>query len=100
MKHTRLVIFLLLFSFLSLSAEFSMAQMVATDQPFDNGAGNTGNAEIPVEEDNDPGCDPDLPQDQYPCPIDGGVVFLIAAGIGLAGKRAYNQKKDNKSFSH
>ena len=93
MKHTRLVIFLLLLSFFCLGTQLSMAQMVATDQPFDNGAGNTANAEIPVEEDNNPGCDPDLPQDQYPCPIDGGLSLLITAGIGLAGRRAYLLKR-------
>lgn len=27
------------------------------------------------------------------CPIDGGVSFLIAAGIALGGKKAYDLKK-------
>ena len=39
----------------------------------------------------DPGCDPLDPT----CPIDGGVSLLIAAGIGLGAKRAYDKKKKN-----
>ena len=27
------------------------------------------------------------------CPIDGGVVFLIVAGIGLGGKKAFKERK-------
>lgn len=37
----------------------------------------------------DPGCDPLDPA----CPIDGGLSLLIAAGIGIGAKKAYNQKK-------
>ncbi len=37
----------------------------------------------------DPGCDPLDPA----CPIDGGVSLLIAAGIGIGAKRAYDLKK-------
>ena len=37
----------------------------------------------------DPGCDPLDPQ----CPIDGGLSLLIAAGIGLGAKKAYDKKK-------
>lgn len=37
----------------------------------------------------DPGCDPLDPL----CPIDGGVSLLIAAGIGLGAKKAYDKKK-------
>ena len=37
----------------------------------------------------DPNCDPLDPL----CPIDGGVSLLIAAGIGLGAKKAYNKKK-------
>jgi hypothetical protein len=36
----------------------------------------------------DGGCDPLDPA----CPIDGGLSFLIAAGIGLGAKRAMKQK--------
>lgn len=36
----------------------------------------------------DPGCNPDLP-----CPIDGGLSLLIAAGIGIGAKKAYAAKK-------
>jgi hypothetical protein len=39
----------------------------------------------------DPGCDPLDPA----CPIDGGLSLLIAAGVGLGAKRAYQLKKDN-----
>ncbi|HAN66597.1 MAG TPA: hypothetical protein DCQ34_10290 [Chitinophagaceae bacterium] len=39
----------------------------------------------------DPGCDPLDPA----CPIDGGLSLLIAAGIGIGAKRAYDQKKKN-----
>lgn len=39
--------------------------------------------------DPDPGCDPDDPL----CPIDGGLSLLIAAGIGLGAKKAYDRKK-------
>jgi hypothetical protein len=34
----------------------------------------------------DPGCNPDLP-----CPIDGGLSLLIAAGVGLGARRAYKK---------
>ncbi len=37
----------------------------------------------------DPGCDPDDPT----CPVDGGVSLLIAAGIGLGARKAYQLKK-------
>lgn len=37
----------------------------------------------------DPGCDPLDPT----CPIDGGLSLLIAAGIGIGAKKAYNRKK-------
>lgn len=37
----------------------------------------------------DPGCDPLDPS----CPIDGGLSLLIAAGIGLGAKKAYDKKK-------
>ncbi len=37
----------------------------------------------------DPGCDPLDPA----CPIDGGLSFLIAAGIGIGAKKAYDKKK-------
>ena len=34
-------------------------------------------------------CDPTNPI----CPIDGGVSLLIAAGIGIGAKKAYNERK-------
>jgi len=37
----------------------------------------------------DPGCDPLDPL----CPIDGGLSLLIAAGIGLGAKKAYDKRK-------
>jgi len=37
----------------------------------------------------DPGCDPTDPF----CPIDGGLSLLIAAGIGLGAKKAYQERK-------
>ena len=37
----------------------------------------------------DPGCDPWDPA----CPIDGGVSLLIAAGIGLGAKKAFDKRK-------
>jgi hypothetical protein len=36
----------------------------------------------------DPCTDPD-----QPCPIDGGISLLIAAGIGFRAKKAYDKKK-------
>lgn len=39
----------------------------------------------------DPGCDPLDPL----CPIDGGLSLLIAAGIGLGAKKAYDKKKSS-----
>lgn len=39
----------------------------------------------------DPGCDPLDPT----CPIDGGLSLLIAAGIGIGAKKAYDRKKKN-----
>jgi hypothetical protein len=41
----------------------------------------------------DPGCDPLDPA----CPIDGGVSLLIAAGIGIGAKKAFDLKKKNKA---
>lgn len=35
----------------------------------------------------DPGCDPLDPA----CPVDGGVLFLIAAGIGMGARKIRNQ---------
>lgn len=37
----------------------------------------------------DPSCDPMDPS----CPIDGGVSLLIAAGVGIAARKAYLEKK-------
>jgi hypothetical protein len=31
-----------------------------------------------------------------PCPIDGGVSLLIAAGISIAAKKAYDRKKQKQ----
>jgi hypothetical protein len=47
------------------------------------------------------GCDPQGPLDcncagtesNPACPIDGGVSFLIAAGLGIGARRAYQEKK-------
>lgn len=39
----------------------------------------------------EPGCDPF----DEACPIDGGLSLLIAAGIGLAAKKAYDRKKQD-----
>ena len=48
-----------------------------------------GFAQAPVE---DPGCNPLDPL----CPIDGGVSLLIAAGIGLGAKKAYQERNKKK----
>ncbi len=78
-----------------------MAQMVASPEPFDNGAGAAGssraNADEPQADPGEPG-DPCTSPDEL-CPIDGGVAFLIAAGIGLAGRRAHQQKKLKTPFT-
>ncbi len=37
----------------------------------------------------DPGCDPLDPA----CPIDGGLSLLIAAGIGIGAKKAYDKRR-------
>lgn len=43
----------------------------------------------------DPGCDPLNPA----CPIDGGLSLLIAAGISIGAKKAYElKKKQAKDF--
>ncbi|MDB5200782.1 MAG: hypothetical protein JWQ27_191 [Ferruginibacter sp.] len=42
----------------------------------------------------DPCVDPDL---DPPCPIDGGLSLLIAAGIGIGAKKAYDKKKQRTS---
>jgi hypothetical protein len=43
----------------------------------------------------DPGCDPfDLN-----CPIDGGVSLLIAAGIGIGAKKAYQERNKKKAVA-
>lgn len=44
---------------------------------------------IGVAQLDDPGCNPLDPA----CPIDGGLSLLIAAGIGLGAKKAYQQHK-------
>lgn len=41
----------------------------------------------------DPGCDPLDPA----CPIDGGLSLLIAAGIGIGAKKAYNARKKDET---
>ncbi len=41
----------------------------------------------------DPGCDPLDPA----CPIDGGLSLLIAAGIGVGAKKAYDTRKQKKN---
>jgi hypothetical protein len=42
------------------------------------------------------GGDDDFPCFPPPCiPIDGGITFLIAAGVGLAGKKLYDQSNNN-----
>lgn len=41
----------------------------------------------------DPGCDPLDPA----CPIDGGLSLLIAAGIGLGAKKAYEARNKGKN---
>lgn len=38
--------------------------------------------------------DPCTDPDEY-CPIDGGLSLLIAAGIGIGAKKAYDKKKKN-----
>ncbi len=43
----------------------------------------------------DPGCDPLDPA----CPIDGGLSLLIAAGVGLAAKKAYKSQKNQENAS-
>ncbi|MEO6405492.1 MAG: hypothetical protein ABIY51_02875 [Ferruginibacter sp.] len=40
----------------------------------------------------DPCTDPD-----QPCPIDGGLSLLIAAGIAVGAKKAYNKKRKNNT---
>ena len=42
-----------------------------------------------------PGCDPQDPL----CPIDGGVSFLIAAGIGLGAKKAYQERNKKNAVT-
>jgi hypothetical protein len=51
------------------------------------------------------GQDGPLPEEEPPCgppfgpacvPIDGGISFLIAAGVALGGKKAYNLYKGNR----
>jgi hypothetical protein len=44
---------------------------------------------------NDPGCDP---LDPF-CPIDGGVSLLIAAGIGLGAKKAYQERNKKNAVT-
>ncbi len=93
MKYTRAFLFIFSFIAFSLCTQPAMAQMVASPEPFDNGAGAASAADgsTPVQEDGPP--DPCVGPDAN-CPIDGGVVLLIAAGVGLAGKRAYKLKKE------
>jgi hypothetical protein len=47
---------------------------------------------LPIFAQGDPGCDPLDPA----CPIDGGLSLLIAAGIGLGAKKAYDNKKKQR----
>ncbi len=41
------------------------------------------------------GCDPEDPL----CPIDGGVSLLIAAGIGLGAKKAYQERNKKNAVT-
>lgn len=38
----------------------------------------------------------ECPDPFEPCPIDGGVSLLIAAGIGLGAKKAHDERKKKK----
>lgn len=40
----------------------------------------------------DPGCDPMEPG----CPVDGGVLFLVAAGIGIGAKKIFKKDQEEK----
>lgn len=44
----------------------------------------------PFPDDGDPPCDGPF---GGPCPIDGGISFLIAAGLAFGGKKAYDLSK-------
>ena len=48
-----------------------------------------GLSQLGISQVSEPGCDPFDPS----CPIDGGLSLLIAAGIGLGAKKAYQQHK-------
>ena len=41
-------------------------------------------------------CSGEFNVDDVPCPIDGGVSFLVAAGIGYGLKKAHSKKKQVK----
>lgn len=45
--------------------------------------------QLGISQVSEPGCDPFDPL----CPIDGGLSLLIAAGIGLGARKAYQQRK-------
>jgi hypothetical protein len=49
----------------------------------------------------DPGCDPlcNCRADGTYCPIDGGLGFLLAAGIGYGIKRVKDSKKDEMNVN-
>jgi len=53
---------------------------------------NIGFAQVVVV---NPGCDPFDPL----CPIDGGVSLLIAAGIGIGAKKAYQERNKKKAVA-
>lgn len=48
----------------------------------------------------DPLCDPlcNCYPDGTQCPVDNGVIFLLAAGIALAAKKVYDNKKQKQNL--
>jgi hypothetical protein len=69
---------------------------VAAQGPPDN-PGNSGQNGPPNPPPGNPGCPPDCPGNPN-CPprcvpIDGGLSLLIAAGIGIGAKKAYDKRK-------
>lgn len=55
---------------------------------------NVANCQTPCDPGGDPDTDPNIP-----CPIDGGLSLLIAAGIGIGAKKAYNDRKRKNTAS-
>ena len=78
--------------FLSILFAFCFSNSVFSQCNSSNAGGPCCDSPLPPG--TDPGCSVDCP----PCPIDGGISLLLAAGIGLGAARNLKQKRKKIGF--